>query len=279
MFSIIKPTAPDPARRTSKPASGKCSLAMPTDPPHPSAKSQTCVMLVDDDAVFLSVLADNLVEAGYAVLRVNDPRQALEQVKQGVRPDACIFDWNMPGLDGLALFRQLRALGITVPVVFLTSYSQPLFEETALDAGAADFVDKTRGPAIIRQRLSLALRRGETTGTALDGQGTGDIQIGELALARASKRASWRGCFVPLSPTEFDVLVLLAEKAGRDVGYRQIYDVVHCPGFVAGQGDNGYRANVRAMVKRIRRKFVQLDPDFAVLQNYPGFGYRWSQIG
>ena len=74
---------------------------------------------------------------------------------------------------------------------------------------------------------------------------------------------------------EFDVVAFLAENAGRDVAYRQIYDVVRGNGFVAGQGEDGYRANVRAMVKRIRRKFTQLDADFAALQNYPGFGYRW----
>ena len=104
-------------------------------------------------------------------------------------------------------------------------------------------------------------------------------QIGELTLSHASKRASWRGCDVPLSRNEFEVVTLLAEQAGHDIGYRQIYDTIRGDGFVAGQGEDGYRANVRAMVKRIRHKFVQLDPDFAALQNYPGFGYRWHQDG
>ena len=67
----------------------------------------------------------------------------------------------------------------------------------------------------------------------------------------------------------------MAERAGADVDYRDIYDVVRSESFVAGHGEHGYRANVRAMVKRIRRKFTDIDPGFAALDNYPGFGYRW----
>ena len=162
-----------------------------------------------------------------------------------------------------------------MPVLFLTSYGQPIFEEAALGAGAVDFVDKSRGPAIILQRLSLAMTR-RVVAPTLDREETA---IGPLLLAHSSKRASWRGDVVPLSRNEFDVVALLAEHAGRDVGYRQIYDVVRGDGFIAGQGEEGYRANVRAMVKRIRRKFALLDADFAALQNYPGFGYRWVKDG
>ena len=244
-------------------------------------------MLVDDDAMFLWVLANNLEEAGYEVLGFDDPHRALDAVRQGIRPDCCVLDWRMPGIDGLALFRQLREQGVPAPVVFLTSHGQSIFEEAALDAGAADFVDKTRGPAIIRQRLSLALTRSSAQADPPDeaSDGLGDspdkpeLRVGELSLALASKRATWRGCAVPLSRNEFDVVMLLAEKAGQDVGYRQIYDVVRGQGFAAGQGEDGYRANVRAMVKRIRRKFMQLDQEFAALHNYAGFGYRWYQGG
>ncbi len=236
-------------------------------------------MLVDDDALFLRVLTDNLQDAGYEVLGFDDPHRALEQIGLGTRPDACVLDWNMPGLDGLALFQRLRTQGLAVPVLFLTSYGQTIFEEAALDAGAADFVDKARGPAIIRHRLSLALTRGIAPDPVPDSSDQPELRVGELVLARASKRATWRDQPVPLSRNEFDVVLLLAEKVGQDVDYRQIYDAVRGQGFVAGQGDDGYRANVRAMVKRIRRKFADLDPAFSALHNYPGFGYRWRQDG
>ena len=82
-----------------------------------------------------------------------------------------------------------------------------------------------------------------------------------------------------LSRGEFEVVALLALNAGADIGYRALYDALRGDGFMAGQGEEGYRANVRAMIKRIRRKFTTLDPDFDALGTYPGVGYRWRADG
>ena len=206
----------------------------------------------------------------------DDPKQTLASLQRDDPPDAYVLDWDMPCLDGLALFRLLRARGAAVPVLFL----QPIFEEAALDAGAVDFVDKSRGPAIVLHRLSLALTTRRDASAALpSGTDRANLQIGELLLSDLTKRATWRGRHVRLSRNEFDVVALLADNAGRDVGYRQIYDVVCGNGCVAGTARTATAPNVRAMVKRIRSKFVQLDPDFAALQNYPGFGYRWPRMG
>ena len=84
------------------------------------------------------------------------------------------------------------------------------------------------------------------------------------------------GSSIDLTLTEFKILTLLAEKAGQDVGYREIYDLVHGKDFIAGHGSEGYRANVRTFIKRIRKKFRDVDPGFDHIQNYAGFGYRWT---
>jgi len=68
---------------------------------------------------------------------------------------------------------------------------------------------------------------------------------------------------------------LLAESAGKDVDYREIYDRVHGKDFLAGHGSEGYRANVRTFIKRIRKKFRDVDADFDQIENHAGFGYRW----
>jgi two-component system response regulator ChvI len=106
-----------------------------------------------------------------------------------------------------------------------------------------------------------------------------DLRRGGLLLRRQARRALWNGVEVPLSRTEFDVVLYLANAAGRDVGYREIYDVIKGQGFVAGSGEEGYRANVRATIKRIRRKFEDIAQDFDDLVTYPGFGYRWRGNG
>jgi two-component system, OmpR family, response regulator ChvI len=76
--------------------------------------------------------------------------------------------------------------------------------------------------------------------------------------------------------TEFKIVALLALRTGEPVSYREIYDLLHGKGFAAGHGDEGYRANVRTFIKRIRTKFRALDPEFEHIRNYARFGYQWT---
>ena len=101
------------------------------------------------------------------------------------------------------------------------------------------------------------------------------VRLGALELRRDSHRASWLDTELPLTINEFRIVDLLASRAGQDVGYREIYDIVRGEGFVAGQGPDGHRQNVRTFVKRIRQKFRDVDNTFDRIENYPGFGYRW----
>ena len=240
------------------------------DGPRPGLR----LVLVDDDPVFLRLLAANLEAGGYATAGYSDPRAGLAALLRD-RPDGCILDWDMPGMDGLDLLRRLRAAGADWPVLFLTGHSTAMFEEAALGAGAVDFIDKGRGPAIILHRVGLALTRGAVAGVSAGGEDA-DLAVGALTLRMASKRALWRSQDVPLSRGEFEMVAAMARQPGRDVPYRALYDALHGEGFMAGQGEDGYRANVRAMVKRIRRKFVTLDAGFDALGTYPGVGYRWQ---
>lgn len=228
------------------------------------------VILVDDDALFLKTFGANLERAGYRVNAFNDPSVVLQSNSHG---DAYILDWHMPRMDGLELLNRLRGAGVTAPIMFLTSLNQPLFEEMALEHGAVEFVEKTRSPAVIIKRLELVItgaRHKHRPAPVTD-----TIDVGRLALKPEAKRAHWDGREVGLSLGEFEVVALLAAKAGIDVSYREIYNTVQAEGFIAGQGAEGYRTNVRALIKRIRRKFTEVDPAFAALENYPGFGYRW----
>jgi two-component system response regulator ChvI len=66
-------------------------------------------------------------------------------------------------------------------------------------------------------------------------------------------------------------------RAHGDVSYRQLYDVLKGESFIAGSGSEGYRANVRTLVKRIRQKFCDVDDQFSAIVSVPGFGYRWRE--
>ncbi len=88
-------------------------------------------------------------------------------------------------------------------------------------------------------------------------------------------RAVWKGADAGLTLTEYKIVHLLVTNLGSPLTYREVHDTMHHAGFVAGSGEDGYRANVRACIKRIRSKFRALDPGFACIANYPSFGYRW----
>jgi two-component system response regulator ChvI len=242
------------------------------------------IAIVDDDPLFRETLAGNLEDAGYAVRDWESGETFLAAMEAGPRPDLLLLDWKMPGLNGIEVLRRMRAGQLVLPVIFLTVLSDQIFEEAALAGGAVDFVEKSRSFGILDKRIRLILGRHgggaappppPETGTPE----TGAFGVGELVLDPAIRRAHWRGRLVELTVGEFAMVEALAAKAGRDVSYRELYDAGRGKGFHAGAGEDGYRTNVRAAVKRIREKFKAIDPAFDQIGNYPGFGYVWQTDG
>jgi two-component system response regulator ChvI len=106
----------------------------------------------------------------------------------------------------------------------------------------------------------------------------GNFHCGRLMLKPGVSRAYWDDCDINLTLTEFKIVHLLASNVGGYVTYRAVYDCMHYVGFIAGSGENGYRTNVRSCIKRIRNKFRAVDADFAEIDNYQSFGYRWGKL-
>lgn len=233
------------------------------------AEPSHLIGIIDDDPLFRETLAGNLGDCGYGVQAWADGEDFLAALSAGIRPDLALLDWKMPGANGIEVLRRMRAEGFDLPVIFLTVLSDQIFEEAALLGGAVDFIEKSRSFTIVERRIQLILGRLPTA--AADDR----VTVGELALDLECRRAAWRGQPVELTVGEFAMVHALAAKAGRDVGYRELYDAGRGKGFHAGAGDDGYRTNVRATVKRIREKFKAIDAGFEQIGNYPGFGYQW----
>ena len=235
------------------------------------------IMIVDDDGMFRESLAQNLSDVGFDIQSFEDGPAALRHLTEAGAPDMILLDWKMPGMTGIEVLRELRDRNFETPVVFLTVLSDQIYEEAGLLGGAVDFIEKSRGFSILSRRIELILKGSK----AHDAPRTGVPQqtvvtYGNVRLQRDVNRAFWKNVQVDLTLTEFQMVDYPASRAGRDVRYRDLYDIVHGEGFAAGQGEIGFRANVRAFIKRIRQKFRDVDGEFAQIENYPGFGYRWS---
>jgi DNA-binding response OmpR family regulator len=108
--------------------------------------------------------------------------------------------------------------------------------------------------------------------------GMARITIGNITLDQVGKKIEWKGQPVTFTIGEFRILSRLALNHGREVSYRELYDVLKgVPGFIAGQGDRGHESNMRSAIKRIRRKFYAVDPEWNCIHNFTGFGYAWKQ--
>ena len=103
------------------------------------------------------------------------------------------------------------------------------------------------------------------------------IVCGKLLIDPAQRSASWDGVEVPLTAGEFAIVMLLASRAGCCVDNRTVYDCLQHKGFLSGHGEKGFWANVRSVIRHIRRKFRAVDSTFEELENARGFGYRWRQ--
>ncbi len=236
------------------------------------------VAIVDDDELFRESLSGNLENEGFTVRIHPRGKEILEAYEDGETADLILLDWKMPEMNGIEVLRQLRARSVKTPVIFLTVLSDQIYEEAALLGGAIDFVEKSRSFSILRRRIEVALAGFAHTEPG-NGEKAASITVGDLLLEPSVKRASWRGEKVELTVGEFDIVEFLASKAGDNVSYREIYDVVRGQGFAAGYGEEGYRQNVRTFIKRIRGKFRELDAGFEAIENYPGYGYRWQGGG
>lgn len=232
------------------------------------------VLLLDDDALFREALATNLADEGIEVSAFADGRALLSFLESHGWENyhALLLDLRMPVMSGIEVLHALRTAGVEMPVVFLTTYSEEMHERAALEGGAVDFVDKSRSLAILVARIRI-IAQGVKAPGGEDKPET--LSLGPLQLNLRSARADWHDRTVPLTVTQFRIVHLLASRAGEDVSYRQIYDVVHGEGFAAGEGEDGYRVNVRSLIKRIRQAFRELDDGFDEIRNYPAFGYRW----
>jgi two-component system response regulator ChvI len=229
------------------------------------------VLLFEGDPTYRETLTDELKKQGFAVQSFGDGGALLGALRAGVDVDVVVVLLKISGID---LLVKLHRQGVNVPVVLLTRRAPPAHECLAFDSGAVDVICTSRGSDVLVRRLKSAVKASKGVD---EPQADKAMICGKLLLRPDVSRAYWKGRDLDLTLGEYNIVHLLASNVGQYVTYRAIYNRLHYEGFIAGSGADGYRANVRSAIKRIRNKFRDFDPTFDRIKNYTSFGYCWKE--
>ena len=231
------------------------------------------IALVDDDRNILTSVSIALQAEGFATRLYTDGESALKALLENP-PDLGVFDIKMPRMDGLELLRRLRERS-TLPVIFLTSKDDEIDEALGLALGADDYIAKPFSQRLLIARIRAILRRvAFAKQSPADGTGEAEAELmvrGRLEMDPSRHRVRWSGKDVALTVTEFMILEALAQRPDVVKSRNQLMD--------AAYQDDVYvdDRTIDSHIKRLRRKFRQVDPEFDAIDTLYGAGYRFSE--
>jgi DNA-binding response OmpR family regulator len=182
------------------------------------------LLMIEDDGRLARMVGEYLVESGFAFTHAADGLSGLERVKAD-SPDLVILDLMLPDIDGLDVCRRIRALSgeqARTPILMLTAKGDPMDRIVGLELGADDYLPKPFEPRELLARIRAVLRRRtESPATAAH-----VLRFGSLEIDRDARTVSVRGAACELTSYQFDLLVALAERAGRVLTRDQIMEAV-----------------------------------------------------
>ncbi|KQM98291.1 MULTISPECIES: response regulator transcription factor [unclassified Sphingomonas] len=229
------------------------------------------IALVDDDRNILTSVSIALQAEGFVTRVYSDGEVALKAFAENP-PDLAVLDIKMPRMDGLELLRRLREKS-RLPVIFLTSKDDELDEALGLAMGADDYIAKPFSQRLLIARIRAILRRAEPAlGT---GEGGGEaaqpvLERGRLQMDPARHRVTWHGDNVTLTVTEFLILETLASRPGIVKTRNQLMDAAYHDDIYVDD------RTIDSHIKRLRRKFRQVDKEFDAIETLYGAGYRFA---
>ena len=234
------------------------------------------ITLVDDDENIVTSVSLALESHGHTIKAYFDGAAGLAAL-ENEPPDLAILDVKMPRMDGMEVLRRLRRTSDT-PVIILTSKDEEIDEILGFNLGADDYIHKPFSQRLLIERVKAVLRRA--------GKGEGDEAQGPAAAAEAAARALkrgkltldparheslWDGKPVKLTVTEFLLLQSLAQRPGFVKSRDNLMD--------AAYDDQVYvdDRTIDSHIKRMRKKFREVDPEFDAIETLYGVGYRYRE--
>jgi two-component system response regulator ChvI len=232
------------------------------------------IALVDDDRNILTSVSIALQAEGFITRVYTDAASALKAFTDNM-PDLGVFDIKMPQMDGMELLRRLREFN-AMPVIFLTSKDDELDEALGLAMGADDYISKPFSQRLLLARIKAILRRQDLARSeaAPNAQEEQELIVrGRLSMDPARHKVVWDGKDVTLTVTEFLILQALAQRPGVVKNRNQLLDAAYQEDVYVDD------RTIDSHIKRIRRKFRAVDPDFDAIETLYGVGYRFEETG
>ncbi len=188
------------------------------------------LLMIEDDARLAQMVGDYLGQSGYGFTHAADGASGLAQLQQQRVPDLVILDLMLPDADGLDICRRIRALPgarAQVPVLMLTAKGDPMDRIVGLELGADDYLPKPFEPRELLARIRAVLRRrGDPSGAAAEAANNTVLRFGSLEIDRDARSVTVAGAPCDLTSYQFDLLVAMAERAGRVLTRDQIMEAV-----------------------------------------------------
>ena len=228
------------------------------------------IALVDDDRNILTSVSMMLEAEGFAVRTYTDGAEALRGLTQNP-VDLAILDIKMPRMDGMELLEKLRRSS-DLPVIFLTSKDDEVDELMGLRMGADDYIKKPFSQRLLVERIRVLLRREALSREGGNGRSGSDVLTrGDLVMDSARHMCTWKGQPLQLTVTEFLLLKALASRPGHVKNRDQLMD--------AAYGEHVYvdDRTIDSHIKRLRKKFKAIDPEFNQIETLYGVGYRYRE--
>ena len=224
----------------------------------------TKVLVVDDDPGIVKVVRAYLEQEGFQVLVAYDGKKAMHIARHD-KPDLVVLDLMLPEMDGWDVCRALRKES-DVPIIMLTARVEETDKLIGLELGADDYVTKPFSPRELAARVRTVLRRVQGAPPKPE-----VISRGEITVDLSRHAVTVRGKTVDLTPTEFDLLGVLMQDAGRSFSRSQLLEQVQ------GYAYEGYERTIDVHVKNLRQK-IEADPrNPQHIKTVYGVGYRFEE--
>jgi DNA-binding response OmpR family regulator len=235
--------------------------------------ANTSLLMIEDDSRLAQMVVDYLGQSGYAVTHAANGEAGLEQLPL-VMPELVMLDLMMPGIDGLEVCRRIRALPGQlgrVPVIMLTAKGDPIDRIVGLELGADDYLPKPFEPRELLARIRAVLRRRGNGGATSITRSTPVLRFGSLEIDRDARTVQVDEQPCELTSYQFDLLVAMAERAGRVLTRDQIMEAVR------GRELDAFDRSIDVHIGRIRQAIEEDSKEPKRILTVRGVGYVFSK--